>query len=146
VGDAGKSHEQQREEARQALESLIKIMARATVDACYKLGIDFDMDDPEVAQEVMKATFEGLFYPTSAPAARSKSSNQACYCDVKIRGSPTPFQKRCKRIPASFPANLPVQQNKNLARIIPCQPIAATIMICGPAAPAGAGLRSTLIA
>jgi hypothetical protein len=73
VGDAEKSHEQQREEARRALESLIKITARVTVDACYKLGIDFDIDDPEVAQEVMKATFEGLFYSKSAPAARSKS-------------------------------------------------------------------------
>jgi hypothetical protein len=40
--------EEQIAEARRALESLIKIMAPATVDACDRLGIEFDMDDPEV--------------------------------------------------------------------------------------------------
>ena len=53
--------EEQLAEGRRALESLIKIMARATVDACDRLGIEFDMDDPEVARDVMKAAFEGLF-------------------------------------------------------------------------------------
>lgn len=69
--------EQQLEEARRALESLIKIMARATADACHKLGIEFDMDDPEVARDVMKATFEGLFYSRPAPPERSKRGNRA---------------------------------------------------------------------
>ena len=69
--------EEQVADARRALESLIKIMARATVDACDRLGIEFDMDDPEVARDVMKATFEGLFYSKPAPAGRSKDANQA---------------------------------------------------------------------
>lgn len=64
--------EEQIAEARRALESLIKIMARATVDACDQLGIRFDMDDPEVAREVMKATFEGLFLSKPASPVRSK--------------------------------------------------------------------------
>lgn len=59
------------EEARRALEGLIKIMARATVDACDRLGIEFDMDDPEVARDVMKATFDGLFCSEAASSGRS---------------------------------------------------------------------------
>lgn len=66
--------EDQVEEARRALESFTKIMARATVDACHKLGIEFDMDDPEVARDVMKATFEGLFLSKPAPAKRRKKA------------------------------------------------------------------------
>lgn len=58
--------DEQIEEGRQALENLIKLMARAAAKACHDLRIDFDMDDPEVARDVMRATFEGLFY--SAPA------------------------------------------------------------------------------
>ena len=64
--------EEQIAEARRALESLIKIMARATVDACHKLGIEFDMDDPAVARNVMKATFEGLFLSRPARPGRSR--------------------------------------------------------------------------
>ena len=68
--------EEQVADARRALESLVKIMARATVDACDRLGIEFDMDDPEVARDVKKATFEGLFYSRPALAGRSESANQ----------------------------------------------------------------------
>jgi hypothetical protein len=64
--------EEQMAEARRALESLIKIVARATVDACEKLGIQFDMDDPEVARDVMKATFEGLFLSRAQPRRSGK--------------------------------------------------------------------------
>ena len=53
-------------ESRQALEELVKVLARATAATCDKLGITFDMDDPEVARKVMTATFDGLFL--SAPA------------------------------------------------------------------------------
>ena len=69
--------EEQVAEARRALENLIKMTARATADACDRLGIEFDMDDPEVARDVMKATFEGLIYSKPAPAGRSKDANQA---------------------------------------------------------------------
>lgn len=54
--------EEQLAEGRRELENLIKIMARATADACDRLGIEFDMDDPEVARDVMQAAFEGLSY------------------------------------------------------------------------------------
>ena len=64
--------EEQIEEARRALESLVKVMAHATVDACHKLGIEFDMDDPAVACDVMKATFEGLFLSKPARPGRSR--------------------------------------------------------------------------
>lgn len=70
--------EEQIAEARHALESLIKIMARATVDACDRLGIEFDMNDPQVARDVMKAAFEGLFCSKPAPSRRSKRASRAC--------------------------------------------------------------------
>jgi hypothetical protein len=60
--------------ARRALDSLIKLMARATVDACDRLGIAFDMDDPQVARDVMKATFEGLFMPKTEARRRRKKA------------------------------------------------------------------------
>lgn len=69
--------EKQIAEARLALESLIKIMARITVDACHRRGIEFDMDDPEVARDVIKATFEGLFLSKPAPARRRKKAAQS---------------------------------------------------------------------
>jgi hypothetical protein len=63
--------EEQIAEGRRAIENLIKVMARATVDACDRLGIEFDMDDPEVARDVMKATFDGLFCSEAASSGRS---------------------------------------------------------------------------
>lgn len=62
--------EEQLAEGRRALEYLIRIMARATADPCERLGIEFDMDDPEVARDVMKATFEGLLLSKAAPRRR----------------------------------------------------------------------------
>lgn len=62
--------EEQIAQGRQALENLIRHMARAAADASIRLGIEFDMDDPEVARDVMKATFEGLFRTPSRTAAR----------------------------------------------------------------------------
>ena len=47
-------------EARRALEELAKLLGRASAEACHKLGITFDMDDPQVARDVMMATLEGL--------------------------------------------------------------------------------------
>ncbi len=47
--------------ARSALENLAKLLASASAQACHKLGIEFDMSDPQVACDVVKATFEGLF-------------------------------------------------------------------------------------
>ena len=47
-------------EARRALEDLAKLLGRASANACYELGITFDMDDPQVARDVIMAAFEGL--------------------------------------------------------------------------------------
>ena len=47
-------------EARRALEDLARLLGRASANACHELGITFDMDDPEVARDVMMATFESL--------------------------------------------------------------------------------------
>ena len=55
-------------EARRALEDLAKLLGRASANACHELGISFDMDDPQVARDVMMATFEGLLL--SRPPAR----------------------------------------------------------------------------
>ena len=55
-------------EARRALEELAKLLGRASAKAFHELGITFDMDDPEVARDVMIATLEGLVL--SHPRAR----------------------------------------------------------------------------
>ena len=47
-------------EAQQSRMELARILGRATAEACHKLRIDFDMDDPQVARDVIMAAFEGL--------------------------------------------------------------------------------------
>jgi hypothetical protein len=58
-------------EARQALEDLAKLLGRVSAKACHELGITFDMDDPEVAREVMKMRFEALVYSPRKPARKA---------------------------------------------------------------------------
>ena len=60
--------EEQIAEARQSLVELARILGRATAEACHKLRIDFDMDDPQVARDVIMAALEGLV--RSRPSAR----------------------------------------------------------------------------
>lgn len=62
--------EEQIAEARHALEDLVRQLARISARACHDLGIRFDMDDPDVAREVMKMTFEAVFY--SKPPTRRR--------------------------------------------------------------------------
>lgn len=64
--------EEEMARARQAWENLIKLIARTAADASIRLGIEFDMDDPQVARDVMKATFEGLFLSQPARKPRSR--------------------------------------------------------------------------
>lgn len=59
--------EEQVAEARQSLMELAGILGRASAEACHKLGITFDMDDPQVARDVMMATFEGLVLSRPPP-------------------------------------------------------------------------------
>lgn len=58
--------------ARRALEDLARILGRASADACHRLGVTFDMDDPQVAREVMMASFEALVF--SRPQKRGPSA------------------------------------------------------------------------
>ncbi|HEX5184976.1 MAG TPA: hypothetical protein VFW19_17695 [Allosphingosinicella sp.] len=64
--------------ARQAWENLIRLIARTAAKASIKLGIEFDMDDPQVARDVMKATFDGLFLP---PPAKKRRGGKAAISD-----------------------------------------------------------------
>ena len=66
-----KPTEEQIAEARQSLVELARILGRATAEACHKLRIDFDMDDPQVARDVIMAAFEGLVL-SHPPARRAK--------------------------------------------------------------------------
>lgn len=66
--------EEQIADARRALEDLVKQLARISARACHELGIRFDMDDPEVAREVMKMTLEAVLY--SKPQGRTKRSKR----------------------------------------------------------------------
>lgn len=61
-------------EARRSLEDLARILGRTSADACHRLGISFDMDDPQVAREVMMATFEALVF--SRPQKRGTSAKR----------------------------------------------------------------------
>lgn len=42
--------EEQIADAKRAMEDLVKSLARISARACDELGIDFDMDDPDVAR------------------------------------------------------------------------------------------------
>ena len=61
--------------ATQAWENLIKLIARTAAEASVRLGIEVDMDDPQVARAVMKATFEGLFL--SQPEKKKRDRKEA---------------------------------------------------------------------
>lgn len=55
-------------DARRALEDLARLLGRVSAEACHKLGISFDMDDPQVARDVIKVTFDALV--SSPPRTR----------------------------------------------------------------------------
>jgi hypothetical protein len=59
-------------EARERLNDLARSLGRISARASHEMGIQFDMDDPEVAREVMRLTFEGVFYssPSKTPGKR----------------------------------------------------------------------------
>ena len=52
--------EEEPADGRPAAEDLIRSIARVTAEACAKLGVESDMDDPEVARDVFGAAIEGL--------------------------------------------------------------------------------------
>lgn len=56
--------------AREALHDLARLLGRVSANACHELGLP-DMNDPEVAKEIMMATLEALVL--SKPSERAKS-------------------------------------------------------------------------
>ncbi|WP_158703025.1 hypothetical protein [Allosphingosinicella vermicomposti] len=71
-------------EARRVVEELAKLLGRRTAQFCVERGIHFDMDDPQVAREVMMAAFDGLFRLQPRPrtaAKRIKRRAEAPQCD-----------------------------------------------------------------
>ena len=53
--------EEQIAKAKEKLHDLARALGRVSAQVCHKMGIRFDMDDPEVAREVVKLTFDGMF-------------------------------------------------------------------------------------
>lgn len=74
-------------DATRALDDLVKSLARTS--ACDELGIQLAMDDPEVAREVLKMTFEAVFL--SSPKKRKR---QASATSLKAVKPPAPG-RRC---------------------------------------------------
>ena len=64
-------------EGKQALENLVRSLARAAADACHRHGLEFDMDNPEVARDVMQATFEAIAYARPPNRRTTKRSRGA---------------------------------------------------------------------
>src|SRR5258706_9143883 len=51
-----------------ALRELVAILARASAKASFRIGVDFDVDDPRVARWLILATFEGICMPSARSA------------------------------------------------------------------------------
>jgi hypothetical protein len=60
-------------DAKLALEDLARALGRVSAKVCDDMGIQFDMDDPQVARQVMKMTFDALFQPARG-GTRGKSA------------------------------------------------------------------------
>jgi hypothetical protein len=57
-------------EARKALEDLARGLGRISARVCHEMKIRFDMDNPEVAREVLTITFEAMFLTTPKTVRR----------------------------------------------------------------------------
>jgi hypothetical protein len=68
--------EEQIAAAREALRYLARMLGRISARASHEMGITFDMDDPEVARDVMKMTFEAAFLSTP-PARKAGKRSKA---------------------------------------------------------------------
>lgn len=69
--------EEQIAEAKETLHDIARLLGRVSAQVCRKMGIQFDMDDPEVAREVMKLTFEEMFLTApKKPRRRSEASKR----------------------------------------------------------------------
>ena len=69
--------EEQIAKAKETLHDIARLLGRVSAQVCHKMGIQFDMDAPEVAREVMKLTFEGMFLTApKKPQRRSEASKR----------------------------------------------------------------------
>jgi hypothetical protein len=55
----------------EALMPLIKEMARMSAQTAHQTGVEYDMDDPDVARAVIEATFDGLFLSSPSPKGKA---------------------------------------------------------------------------
>jgi hypothetical protein len=71
--------EEQIADAKRALEDLAKALARVSARVCHEMGIQFDLDDPEIAREVLKMTFEAMFLSApKTPPRTAKARRRTC--------------------------------------------------------------------
>lgn len=63
----------------EALVPLIEELARISARASHEMGVTFDMDDPEVAREIMRMTFEAVFL--SSPETRRRCRFRSTHVD-----------------------------------------------------------------
>ncbi|MEA3044663.1 MAG: hypothetical protein QOH47_2501 [Sphingomonadales bacterium] len=69
----------------EALAPLVESLARISARACHEMGIQFDMDDPQVARELLSITFDAVFLSDQKPPerqpARRKKAERATEAD-----------------------------------------------------------------
>lgn len=68
--------EEQVADAKQALEELAKSLGRVSAKVCHEMKIQFDMDDPEVAREVLTMTFEAMFLTSPKTPRRAAKARK----------------------------------------------------------------------
>lgn len=61
MNEPSTTNEETLEDARRALRDLAAALGRMTAEAAFKLRIDIDMSDPEVAKEMMLMALEACF-------------------------------------------------------------------------------------
>jgi len=64
-------------ETKQALIDLARYLGRVTARALAECNFRLDVDDPEVAREVMKITFEAVFLSGGSARSGSSKGNRA---------------------------------------------------------------------
>lgn len=62
--------------AREQLMELARILGRAGAEAAHRLGLQFDVNNPEGARDLLLATFQGVLL-SKRPERRRRSSKVA---------------------------------------------------------------------
>jgi hypothetical protein len=61
-------------EARALVRELAGILGSASAEASYKMGVRFDVDDPQVAKDLILASFDAMFLTKPRPPKPSNSA------------------------------------------------------------------------